>query len=139
MFFTFRMPNDSKYKLPCITWVSTGDCPYGDKCQYIHINELKYNGTKVKTKTKKTNNFHKKKHSEELIFYPQSDLPNKNKYNVSLESPKTKRLDIFKQLSENDKENSFDNDLDDFIDKPDYSSDNIGPFLLNRLINFIQR
>lgn len=135
------MTNNQKYKLPCITWVSTGDCPYGAKCQYIHLKELEYKGDKVKTN--KTNNFkinsprssdENNNNFRELIFYPHSELSSKDEYNLPLKTTKSERLEIFKTLSNNNQGN-----LDNFNEKQDYSDENIGPLFLESLKKFIQQ
>ena len=138
--------NQNKNKLPCITWVATGNCPYGNKCQYIHIDELKCRGKEIKTKD--TNNFSKKIDEQSLIFYPFSESSNQNKYVSPYETSKIKRLDVFTSMPIHNKENLNNNSEINPINLkkekkshhvPDYRNDNVGPALLDGLINFIQQ
>ena len=67
------------YTLPCFKWISTGCCPYLDKCMYIHPESFKnkYNDT-ICIKNDK------KKHERDLypdsFFYHPCDSKNNTEY-----------------------------------------------------------
>lgn len=139
--------NQNKYKLPCITWVATGECPYGNNCQYIHMDELKHNGKKIKNK--KINKFSKNDFEESLIFYPFSESLDSNEYVSHYETTNKNRLEVFISLSGHNKENLNNKNKQKFKKKiqdkkykthyvPDYSDNNIGPAFLDSLIKSIQ-
>ena len=67
--------------LPCKKWITTGQCPYGDRCDYLHPESIK---KEIFFDTEKKNSFSKIKKCD--LYYDQEDkffwppLTNKENY-----------------------------------------------------------
>ncbi len=100
----------SKNCLPCLTWVSTGTCKYGNRCDFIHPDDLKYTGnyTTINSNNKNNNKNNKYMCSDDSFYYDNDKSNNKNTYFSHINNGNKKRLKIFEDLS-NTKEDIFSN------------------------------
>jgi hypothetical protein len=76
------IPKDSR-QLPCFTWISTGDCMYGNKCTYVHPPNIQNEDkTSIMMKPKKRE---KSDHVDDTFFWPKMENPSndiKKKYEL---------------------------------------------------------
>ena len=92
--------NHPKKRLPCFTWVSTGECRYGKNCNFIHPSDLKYDGNYISNNTNINN---KNMHSNDAFYYDNDNYSNGYTYFSNISRIHTKpRLDIFRELSNNE-------------------------------------
>lgn len=96
--------------LPCVTHISTGDCPYKDRCEFIHDEDLK-GVSKSFIKMKNDSNLEEK----DLFYYPKmrytKEDNNVRKYYIH-QKEKINRLPIMVYLSQGGEISKFrDNNL----------------------------
>lgn len=85
---------ESYKKLPCRSFIRDGYCPYHQRCQYIHDEDLRLD---FRFPSKKNTIYYDKE--IDLFYYPKKDCVN-NRYYILNEKCKITRLPIMEHLSQ---------------------------------------
>jgi len=89
------MSQDQLNQLPCITFISCGDCPFRERCCFLHDPRIK--SFKYKSSIRKKNLM--SNYTDNIFYWPKIDKQNRNSskylYDIKLNDPKYDYMVIY--------------------------------------------